>query len=132
MANGLLFPMPEAELASGRRKPRWAETHLRGPILRPSLGTTPGVLGIDLTAGCAHGCPFCHIRSSPLFPGEHRVLYDPSISRRLEWTLESLDRSPKLVVLSPASDPFPPHREVRNQAQRAIKILLDRRIEVLL
>jgi DNA repair photolyase len=132
MPDSLLFPMPDVELASGRRKPRWVETHLRGPVLRPSLGSNAGILGIDLTAGCAHGCPFCHIRGAPGYPGEHRVLYDPSISRRLEWALESLDRPPKLVVLSPASDPFPPHRVVRHQAQRAIKALLARRIPVLL
>ena len=109
MPEGLLFPMPEAEVASGRRKAAGGETHLRGPILRPSQGANPGVLGVDLTAGCAHGCPFCHIRSSPLYPGEHRVLYDSTVARRLEWTLESLDRLPRLVVLSPMSDPFPAH-----------------------
>jgi DNA repair photolyase len=134
MSDRLLFPMPEADVVSVRRKPRWVETRLRGPILRPSLGinANPGVLGLDLTAGCAHGCPFCYIRSSPLYPGEHRVMYDTTISRRLEWTLDSMSPLPKLVVLSPASDPFPPHRPVRTQAERAIKVLLERRIEVLL
>src|SRR5437763_16491074 len=110
MPDGLLFPMPVGEGVPARREPRWVEFHRRGPILRPAArGGDPdsGVFGIDLTAGCAHCCPFCHIRGASAYPGDGRILFDPSISRRLGWMLDDLKRLPKLVVLSPTSDPFP-------------------------
>jgi len=133
MSDGLLFPMPALEAEYTPRNLNWAEFHRKGPILRPARSPQgdDGVYGLDLTAGCAHGCPFCHIRAAAWFPGENRVLFDPSLVRRFKWTLDALPKPPKLVVLSPTSDPFPPHREVRAQAHRIIETLLGRGVEVL-
>jgi DNA repair photolyase len=134
MADGLLFPMAVEESSPARRWPKWVKVHRRGPILRPSRSAPPeaGVFGVDLTAGCALGCPFCHIRALPSYPGEDQVQFDPSVSRRLGWTLEPMEVMPKLVVLSPSSDPFPPQREVRLESERVIRLVLDRGIELLI
>jgi DNA repair photolyase len=98
-------------------------------ILTPSP-TSPGVYGLDLTAGCLHGCPYCYIRSSPRWPGEGRVLFDPFSAANLEQALASLKETPRQVVLSPASDPLPRSREVRDEAVRVTAILLQRGIDV--
>lgn len=134
MANGLLFPIAVGKDEPLRRKPRWIEFHRRGPILRPSASNQAdqGVFGIDLTAGCALGCPFCHVPAAPWYPGPNRVLFDPSTARRLAWELDEMPRPPRLVVLSPSSDPLAPKREVQAQARQVIETLVARRINVLL
>jgi DNA repair photolyase len=134
MPNGLFFPLQAQEVPSSRNEPEWVEYRRRGPILRQALGSDSesGVFGFDLTAGCAHRCPFCHIQASRWYPGADRILFDPSVSRRLGWILDALDRPPRLVVLSPTSDPFPPHRQARAEAQRVVRVLLERGIDVLL
>ncbi|HEX8203609.1 MAG TPA: radical SAM protein, partial [Isosphaeraceae bacterium] len=114
-----------------RQRPRWVAVQRRGPILRPARGglVSGGIFGIDLTAGCAHGCAFCHIRGSASYPGDGRVLFDPDTAARLELALDGLDRPPGLVVLSPTSDPLPPNREIRALAVRVVRTLLRRGIE---
>ena len=104
----------------------------RGPLLRPARGTSPelGTFGLDLTAGCGHGCAYCYIRGSQLFPGEDRVLFDPETSARLAATLDGMGRLPGLVVLSPTSDPLPFQREVRDEALRVVRVLLEREIDM--
>jgi DNA repair photolyase len=116
-----------------RRLPRWVPVHRRGPILRPAraLLAEAGLFGIDLTAGCGHGCAFCHIRGLASYPGDDRVLFDPDVSARLDAALDAMGRPPRLVVLSPTSDPLPPHRELRALAVRVVRTLLGRGIEVL-
>jgi DNA repair photolyase len=114
-----------------RSRPDFTLVDRRGPILRPSP-TMEGVYGLDLTAGCAHGCPFCYIRGSRRYPGEGRVLFDPRVPRRLDEALERFDAPPRQVVLSPSSDPLPPIREVRRATGEVVDILLRRGIETLL
>lgn len=109
--------------------PRLVRVARRGPLLRPSP-TSAGTYGIDLTAGCPHGCPFCHIRSSSRFPGNDRVLFDPFTSDRLGEALDELELPPNCVVLSPSSDPLPVVREIRAQTVAVVRTLLARRIPV--
>src|SRR3712207_3181478 len=109
------------ESAPGRPQPALVRVARRGPILRPSPRSA-GVYGLDLTAGCPHGCPFCHIRGSPRFPGESRVLFDPRVADRLAEELDGLADPPRLVALSPSSDPLPPVREVRDAAVEVVRV----------
>ncbi len=117
-----------------RHRPRLVRVHRRGPILRPSC---PGrgaedVFGIDLTAGCGLACVFCHIRGSVLFPGEGRLLFDPSVAEHALDALQRQNQPPRLVVLSPLSDPLPPFREVQEATLRLTRMLLERGLNVLL
>src|SRR3954452_981539 len=85
--------------------PRLVPVHRRGPLLRPAWGAAAeaGIYGLDLTAGCVAGCPFCHIRGTSRYPGAGRVLCDPGASLRLGAELDGMSRPPRLVVLSPTS-----------------------------
>ena len=83
-----------------------------------------------MTAGCSIGCPFCHIRGSSRDPGPGRVLFDPSSSEHLPEALDDLEMRPRLVVLSPTSDPLPFDREVREEAIAVLKVLLGHGIDV--
>ena len=115
-----------------RTLPRLLSVARRGPLLRPARGSTPslGTFGLDLTAGCAHGCPSCYIRGLASYPGDDRVLFDPETADRLAERLDTLDRPPHLVVLSPASDPLPYLRAVRDEAIRVVRVFLARGIDV--
>lgn len=99
----------------------------RGPVLRPSP-REPGLFGLDLTAGCLHGCAYCYIRGTGRYPGDGRVYFDPSSALALEAALDELGDEVKSVVMSPMSDPLPPQREIRAEAVRAASLLLDRGI----
>lgn len=109
--------------------PRLVRVARRGPVLRPSP-TSAGVYGLDMTAGCILGCGFCHIRGASRFPGEDRVLFDPFTTEHLSEALDEMDMRPTRVVLSPSSDPLPPHREVREETYKVLEHLLTRDIDV--
>lgn len=96
----------------------------RGPLLRPSA-TLPGVYGLDLTAGCGHGCAYCPSRSAGKDASLDRVLFDPATADRLGPALDALGASVRRVVLSPLSDPLPPDRAVRAVATRCAAIVLE-------
>ena len=120
---------PGELFATASVRPRLVRVARRGPILRPSP-TAAGVFGLDLTAGCLHDCPFCHIRDSSRFPGGGRVLFDPFTSEHLAEAMDAMEMRPRQVVLSPSSDPFPKSREVRAEAAKVIALLLDRQVAV--
>jgi len=97
--------------------------------LRPSP-TAAGIYGLDMTAGCYFGCPFCHIRGSSRFPGEDKILFDPSMQESLFEEIDELEMTPRQVVLSPQSDPLPFHREVRAATESAVRLLLKHSIPI--
>lgn len=109
--------------------PRVVARTRRGPILRPSP-TSTGVFGLDLTAGCLHGCAYCHIQGSKTYPGADRIVFDPQSAWKLEAALDELGETVRRVVLSPLSDPLPPDRAVRAEAVRVAEILLERGLEI--
>ncbi len=111
--------------------PRLVRVARRGAIFRssPSLA---GVYGLDLTAGCFHGCGYCHIRGSGRYPGEDRVLFDPFTADRLDDELDAMEMAPQQVLLSPSSDPLPPLREVRRVTEAVVARLLARGIDVVM
>jgi DNA repair photolyase len=109
--------------------PRLIHVARRGPVLRPSP-KAEGVYGLDLTAGCLHGCGFCHIRGSARYPGDARVLFDPFSAEALGSALDELGEAVRRVVLSPGSDPLPLNRGVRAEAVRAAEAVLNRGVEL--
>ena len=117
-------------VAPSRPRPKLVVVERRGPILRPAAAGE-GICGIDLTAGCALGCAYCHIRGSSRSPGDGRVLFDARVAQRLGAALDALEAPPRLVVLSPLSDPLPPWPEVRRAALEVIAALLGRGVRVL-
>lgn len=123
---------PALSTVAGRHRARLIPVSRRGPILQPARGVDPalGVYGLDLTAGCGHGCTYCYVRSNSRFPGEGLIRFDPATSERLLEFLDAMPRPPRQVVLSPLSDPLPPDREVRAEALRVARILLERGISV--
>ncbi len=122
--------MRDAEFAVGTEPfPHMLARSRRGPILRPSP-SFEGTFGLDLTAGCLHGCSYCQIRGSRTYPGPDRVYFDPRSALRLEAALDELGDAVRRVVLSPTSDPLPPDRAVRAEAVRVVEVLLERGVEV--
>jgi DNA repair photolyase len=103
----------------------------RGPLLRSSP-VSLGTYGLDLTAGCDHGCPFCYIQGSTRYPGRSRVYFDPRAPERLTDALNALEIQPETIVLSPSSDPLPAERQVRAATERVIDILLKRQVRIVL
>jgi DNA repair photolyase len=122
----LLF---KEEATERRSKPSLTLVARRGPLLRSSP-VNPGTYGLDLTAGCDHGCPFCYIQGASRYPGKGRVFFDPRVAERLVDALDALEIQPETVVLSPSSDPLTAQREVRAATDRVIEILLARNVRV--
>lgn len=130
MSSAATASVSEGELfAEPRPRPRLVRVSRKGPVLRPSP-TSAGVYGLDMTAGCFHGCGFCSIRGSSRYPGEDRSLFDPFTTERLAAALDEMEMSPAQVVLSPSSDPLPPLREVRDETLKALSLLLSRGVGV--
>ncbi len=123
--------MGETSAAVAPAEPRLERVMRRGPILRPSRGLE-GVYGLDLTAGCLIGCPFCHIRGSRRDPGGGRVRFDPLTALGLDTALDDGEGQVRRVVFSPFSDPLPRDRAVRAEATRVVDRLLGRGVEVVL
>lgn len=137
MVDGAVQALPFIEAAprfsvAGRRRARLIPVSRRGPVLQASRGHDPalGIYGLDLTAGCGHGCTYCYIQGTSRYPGEGLIRFDPATNERLVAMLDAMPSPPRQVVLSPASDPLPPDRDVRAEAVRVTRTLLDRGIPV--
>jgi DNA repair photolyase len=103
----------------------------RGPVLRAST-TQPSVYGVDLTAGCGHGCTFCHIRTQARYPGDDRLPFDPYTTEALAAALDEHGDEVRTIVLSPSSDPLPPIGPVRAEAVRVAEKVLESGRELVL
>lgn len=130
MATDVLTADQEGAPSVRADRPELIRVGRRGPILRPSP-RVEGVYGLDLTGGCLHCCPFCYLRGSARYPGEGRVFFDPGVAERLPEALDALGTPPRLVVLSPLSDPLPPLLEIRKATTAIARTLLGRGIEIL-
>lgn len=100
----------------------------QGPALMPGpFQGQPDVLGLDLTAGCGHRCPFCLARAAPTGDGAVAVYEDTASQLEDELTLRRFP--PRAVVISPSTDPFPPLAEVQAEAARVVELLASRGVE---
>ncbi len=97
----------------------------RGPLLRPSPQVA-GVVGVDLTAGCGHGCVYCPVRGAePADGAPLRLPFDPFTAEAVRAALRDPQSDVRTVVLSPLSDPLPPFRQVRAEAVRVAEAVLE-------
>jgi DNA repair photolyase len=132
MPNALSPTLPFREPVARASRVPLVRIKRRGPLLIPSPAS-PGVFGIDLTAGCPHGCPFCYVRGSALYPGPDRILFDPFSAETLTQLLATVRELPLRIVLSPTSDPLPvTSHEIRAETHAIVELLLRRGIEVVL
>jgi DNA repair photolyase len=107
------------------RLPRvvWVERH--GSVLHPTTvaGQDALVLGLNITRGCVHRCPFCSVRASPNYPGNDEVFLFANTADRLETELAACDPLPRAVYLSPATDPFPPITAIQDEVAEVVRVL---------
>jgi DNA repair photolyase len=85
------------------------------------LTATEDVLGLNLTRGCVHRCVFCSVRAYPGYRGDEQIETDPYLLDKLELELQS--RCPRVVHVSPSTDPFPPMRAVQELTAGVVKVL---------
>jgi DNA repair photolyase len=97
-------------------------TWVREPqlLLRPGpFESHPDVLSLHYVEGCLHGCPFCPVRGRI---GED-VRLTANAAELLDAELRALPRLPRAVLLSPATDPFPPLNEVQQATTELVAVL---------
>jgi DNA repair photolyase len=100
-----------------------------GSLLHATPLAGDGVLGLNLTRGCAHRCGFCSVRASPSYPGNEVLYLYVDTADRLHTELSTSHPKPRAVFLSPATDPFPPLAEVQSEAARVVATLARHGVE---
>jgi DNA repair photolyase len=116
---------------AARAWPKLIPVGRRGPVLRPAPAS-PGVFGVDLTAGCGHGCAYCPARPGLRAGSEDRLPFDPFTAEALAAALDERGDAVRTIVLSPWSDPLPPYRPVRAEAVRVAELVLGRGLELVI
>src|SRR3954465_14720165 len=100
-----------------------------GPILPPGpLAERPDVLALNLAAGCDLGCAFCPAGRGPDRAEQEMALYADTAVRLHAELSETLAR-PQAVIVCPATDPFPRHREVQRETARVVEVLAEHGVE---
>ena len=101
----------------------------RGVILHATPQAGEGIAGLNLLRGCAHRCGFCSVRAAPSFPGDEVVYLYTDSAARLDEELAARTHKPRAVVVSPATDPFPPLAGVQAEAARVVEVLAAHGVE---
>ena len=106
-------------------------TERRGQILHPfAIPCMQGVLALNVTRGCSHGCVYCYCRAYPEAPPPGQLPVYEALPRQLEAELAKMRRLPRAVTLCTASDPFQPLSSVLAVTYRAAELLLEHGITV--
>jgi DNA repair photolyase len=87
------------------------------------------VLGLNLTRGCVHRCPFCPIRANAAYPGDDVIQIYEDTPARLEAELAHRRKLPRAAVISPGTDPFPPLNEIQRLVPPVVEILAGHKVE---
>jgi DNA repair photolyase len=117
-------PLPSAGL------PRLQMIERRGSVLHPGpFGSRGDVLGLNLTRGCVHRCPFCPIRANSAYPGDHVLQVYRDTPARLEAELSNRRKPLRAVVISPGTDAFPPIREIQELIPPVVESLANHGVE---
>ena len=107
------------------------KTDRRSAVLTPSsLACLSHMPTINLTSGCAHGCPYCYTRGYSTHPGEDRVVLYRNTLSKLKEELARKRRKPQAVYFSPSSDLFQPVPEVLELGYHILEFLLSQGIGV--
>jgi DNA repair photolyase len=102
----------------------------KGAVLHPGpFGSRGDILGLNLTRGCVHRCPFCPIRANAAYPGDHLVQLYLGTPARLKEELAHRRKMPRAVIISPATDPFPPLDEIQRLVPPVIEVLAGHGVE---
>lgn len=113
-----------------RTLPRIEYHERKGPLLHASpVADTADALSLNVTTGCAHRCAFCSVRANPAYLGDGVLQLDPHLSDRVAEEIAGRKQKPRAVYISPATDPFPPLREVQAQTGKVIEVLGSQGIE---
>lgn len=105
-------------------------TERKAHVLRPPRVPCSITHGIDLTAGCAHGCLYCYARGYDIYPGDGRIRLYADTLNKLRRELRRKRKPPTAVTFSAHSDLFQPVREVLDLAYDVLAFLLGRGIPV--
>jgi DNA repair photolyase len=129
--NSRSFERHEDRISSqplGRPYVRWIER--KGAALHPGpFGSRGDVLGLNLTRGCVHRCPFCPIRANAAYPGDHVIQVYRDTPARLEAELADRRKLPRAVIVSPGTDPFPPVQEIQDLVPPVVETLASHSVE---
>jgi DNA repair photolyase len=123
-----LLPPPSGDV---RPVPRLEIIERKGPVLRPnplSEGSEE-VLGLNVTTGCPHRCPFCFARAYPGYPGDDTVYLHAHLAEQVRAELRQRRKPPRAIYLCPSTDPFPPFAEVQAETCRVIETLAKEGVE---
>ena len=113
-----------------RKLPRVLPLDRQGPTLHTSpIAGDEDVLSLNLTRGCVHRCPFCSVRGHAAYPGDDVLYLYVDTPGRLAEELRRRRHKPRAVVISPATDPFPPLAEVQAETARVVAVLADHGID---
>jgi DNA repair photolyase len=93
------------------------------------LGDTGEVLALNLARGCAHQCGFCSARAYPDSPDDGTLYVYRHSVEQLDEELKRRRRLPKAVFLSPATDAFPPIKELQALTLRVVDTLAKHGVE---
>jgi DNA repair photolyase len=106
----------------------WIER--KGSVLHHGpFGPRGDVLGLNLTRGCVHRCPFCPIRANAAYPGDHVIQVYQDTPARLEAELAERRKLPRAVIVSPGTDPFPPVQEIQDLVPAVVETLAKHGVE---
>jgi DNA repair photolyase len=122
--------VPTTAAPSRNTLPRVIRVCRNGKVLHSLPGSgARDVLSLNLAQGCVHRCAFCSIRAHSAYRGDEVVYLYGDTSERLREELEALQRPPRAVVISPATDPFPPVDTIQAAAVEAACLLAEHGIE---
>src|SRR5947199_5047993 len=102
-----------------------------GSVLKPGpFRQRRQVQTVEFIEGCGHGCPFCPAR----FTGDGKPLAQirmvADAAARLEQELDQLADRPQAVLVSAATDPFPPIPQIQDETARVVETLVRNDIDV--
>jgi DNA repair photolyase len=83
----------------------------------------PDVCSVDVLRGCVHRCPFCQSRAAGDFGDERAVYLFEGLAERLAIELAARKDRPRIVLVSPSTDPFQSLPELQAETLKIVRVL---------